>query len=160
MAGHPTPPGCPRPRPGAIVCRRGGRGAQLKLPTGQHLCGLEQGPAVSHVAAEAEVSPEGKRAAVGTWHKAQRVRTFAETPARESLVTHLCVAPEGWGRGGPVWIVPKVLESRPDFPSLRTFCTLRAAVSQPGPSPETHTPSCDSQPPSPRGPTPRLTCHG
>ena len=34
------------------------QGAQLKLPTGQHLCGLEQDKMVLNVATETEVGPK------------------------------------------------------------------------------------------------------
>lgn len=136
MARHLTPPCCPRPRPGAIVSCDGGLGAQLKLPTGQHLCGSERGPVVSNVAAEAEVSPEGKRAAVRMprtkQSKGEHLHSLRPQHVRAGAPT--CAWPGQGDLSGDRLIIQSILEGQHDLPSPRTFHALRAAASQPGPS--------------------------
>ena len=125
MAGHQTPPGCPRPCPGVTVPYNGGRGAQLKLPTGQHLCGSEQGPAVSHVAATAEVSPEGKRT-VGMPLARQRKGEGSPRSQHVRAEPPACAWPRQGDVSGDRLLVQRTLERQHDVPFPRSFHALRA----------------------------------
>lgn len=76
-----------------------GLGSGLRLPAGQHLCGLEQGKMDSNVAAETEVRAKGKCAMCKDASTEGRAwRTPPAQPAREGLGS-TCMwpgLPRGW----------------------------------------------------------------